>query len=155
MSASRGCGTFVALMRNVLPYALLAVAQMARAQASMNAELNDVWAAAGEPGWGMQIVEQGDIAFTTLFVNDATGRPTFYTSFLSPDTGNVWSGDLFETKGPYFGSSSYDTSLFGVRRVGSLKFTKTTSSTAALAAAPRAAARTARSSSAPATCAGA
>src|SRR5262249_40398418 len=74
--------------------ALLAISQAAHAQSPFNAELNDVWATPGENNWGLQLVEQGDLAFGTLFVNDAAGRPTFYWAFLAPGPGQTWSGDL-------------------------------------------------------------
>src|SRR3954447_23657115 len=97
------------------------------AQTGFNAEINDVWATQPEPGWGLQIVEQGDIAFTTLFVNDAATRPTFFTAFMSRVGESAWTGDLIETKGPYFGSPNYDLQLFGARKVGSISFSKVTS----------------------------
>jgi hypothetical protein len=102
------------------------------AQSSFNAEVNDVWATDSEPGWGLQIVEQGNIAFSTLFVNDAANRPTFLTAFLTESPPDVWTGDLIETHGPWFGSAVYDTQQFNARKAGVLKFTKTSSSTATL-----------------------
>ena len=105
---------------------------MSSAQAIFNAEVNDVWATAGESGWGLQIVEQGEIAFTTLFVNDASTRPTFFTAFMTRSGTSAWSGDLIETKGPYFGSAGYDLQLFGARKAGTINFTKLTSGSAKL-----------------------
>ena len=133
MATIRGRPNSLPWLRLLALFCAMLVAPLAMsAQATFNAELNDVWASPGEPGWGLQIVEQGAISFATLFVNDAGGRPTFFTAFLSPGAASARTGDLIETNGPYFGSASYDPALFGARRVGALTFTPVNSSTATL-----------------------
>ena len=69
-----------------------------------------MWGTPGEPGWGMQINDQGTIPYVTLFVYNAAGQPTFYATYLTHPSDAVWTGDLFETHGPYFGSALYDVS---------------------------------------------
>jgi hypothetical protein len=60
-----------------------------------------------ESGWGMQLVERGTIIFATLFVYDPSGAPTWYVAtmpFISNNPNNVWTGDLYATTGPWFGT---------------------------------------------------
>src|SRR5438067_967897 len=66
---------------------------------------SDLWYIVAESGWGMQLVQRGDIIFATLFVYDPSGAPTWYVATLAPTvTPLVWSGDLLATTGPWFGT---------------------------------------------------
>ena len=68
-------------------------------------DINDIWWPDGEPGWGIQFVQNAELAFATMYVYGANGQPTFYVAVLdnmSPGSG-VWSGPLSATTGPWFG----------------------------------------------------
>ena len=87
--------------------------------------INDLWFPPDEGGWGLNLIEQGDTAFATLFVYDAQNRPHWYSaSRLVAGTLNgrpSWSGSLEESAGPYFGGA-FDPSQVSRRIVGSLTF---------------------------------
>jgi hypothetical protein len=87
--------------------------------------INDLWFPAHEAGWGLNMIEQGDTAFATLFVYDAKNRPHWYSasnlkSSLSGATA-TWSGTLEESTGPYLGAA-FDPSAVTRRAVGTLTF---------------------------------
>jgi hypothetical protein len=85
-------------------------------------DYSDLWWTASESGWGLQLVRGGDVMFATMFVYDASMRPTFFTATLSM-SGPAWTGALFETSGPFFASASFDASKVTLRSVGALTFT--------------------------------
>jgi hypothetical protein len=96
-------------------------------QVSFTTDPGDLWWNPAESGWGMQIVAEGDTSFATLFVYDAAGQPTFFTATLSLVAAPTWSGDLYRTTGPYFGAASFNPALVGLRKAGTLTFTRTSS----------------------------
>lgn len=71
---------------------------------------NDLWYVPSEAGWGLNVIEQGDTLFASLFVYDAQGRPHWYSASDLRLLGDVvdgdvtFSGDLTESTGPYFGA---------------------------------------------------
>jgi hypothetical protein len=100
---------------------------MASAQAAFSTDASDLWWNPAESGWGMQIVEEGDASFATLFVYDAGGVPTFYSATLTLALSQAWTGDLYRTTGPYFGAASFDPAQVQLRKAGALSFTRTSS----------------------------
>jgi hypothetical protein len=85
------------------------------------ADAADLWWIPQEAGWGMQIVQGGDVLFATLFVYDAAGQPTFFTATLET-TPQGWSGDLYRTTGPYFGAPNFDPTTVTLTKVGTMSF---------------------------------
>jgi hypothetical protein len=87
--------------------------------------INDLWFPPNEGGWGLNLIEQGDMAFATLFVYDAQNRPHWYSaSQLAAGTSGgrpSWSGSLEESTGPYFGGS-FNASAVTRRVVGTMTF---------------------------------
>jgi hypothetical protein len=92
--------------------------------------VNDLWFPTDEAGWGVNLIEQGDSIFATLFVYDAQGRPHWYSaSQLVRDGayyGANWNGALYESTGPYFGTS-FNAAAVTRRQVGTMGFTITDS----------------------------
>jgi hypothetical protein len=86
---------------------------------------NGMWFPPNESGWGVNIIEQGDTIFASLFVYDAQRRPHWYTGSALTRSGTgegaVFSGPLYETTGPYFGGS-FDPSAVTHREVGTMSF---------------------------------
>jgi len=122
---------YARLCRAILWCISFHAASAAFAQASFSPDSSDLWWNPAESGWGMQIVEEGNASFATLFVYDASGMPTFYTATLSL-AAQSWSGDLYRSTGPYFGAASFDPALVGLRKVGTLTFTRLSSDSATL-----------------------
>ena len=88
---------------------------------------NDLWFPANESGWGVNILEQGETIFATLFVYDAQGKPRWYSasdlkrigSEFDPQASFV--GALQESTGPYFGTS-FNAAAVTRRNVGTMSF---------------------------------
>jgi hypothetical protein len=85
----------------------------------------DLWWVPSESGWGVNIIEQGDVLFTTFFVYDANGRAKWYSASLfyagnSPnvDASGRYTGTVYESSGPYFGGSTFNPNLVTRRAVG-------------------------------------
>ena len=94
-----------------------------------------LWLHPNEAGWGLNVIQQGSVAFATLFTYDASRQPLWLLMSggqLQPD-GVTFTGDLFRTTGPGFnalpfpsiGSSNYS-------RVGSMTMTLTHANSAQL-----------------------
>ena len=87
---------------------------------SFSTDQSDLWYVESESGWGMQLVQRGNVIFATLFVYDRNGSPVWYTATLRlTATELVWSGDLYITTGPWF-AFGFDPALVGYRKVGTM-----------------------------------
>lgn len=86
---------------------------------SYSTDQSDLWYIPAESGWGMQLVQRGELIFATLFVYDAAGNPTWYVATLAPTAPFVWSGDLYSTHGTWFGAP-WNPAAFGGGIVGSM-----------------------------------
>ena len=115
-----------------LSCASIHLSSVAFGQVPFTTDPSDLWWNSAESGWGMQIVAEGDASFATLFVYDAGGLPTFFTATLSLVAAPTWAGDLYRTSGPYFGAATFNPALVGLRKVGTLTFTRTSSDAATL-----------------------
>lgn len=87
---------------------LAAFAQPASAT-TFSTDFTDLWSNASEQGWGINLIQQGDVIFATLFVYDTDRSPRWYVasnlSATGPATGSTlaFSGNLYQTSGPWFG----------------------------------------------------
>ena len=90
----------------------------------------DLWFPRNEPGWGLNIIEQGDTLFGTLFVYDAQGRPRWYSASnlqyeqcappdAASDCRGRYRGALVESTGPYFGTA-FNPAAVQRRQVGTM-----------------------------------
>ncbi len=86
---------------------------------SYSTDYTDLWWNASESGWGMNVVQQYDTLFVTLYVYGADGTPRWY--FASGLTGsqNSYSGALFSTTGPAF-SGPFNPASVSVFPVGNM-----------------------------------
>ena len=105
---------------------LLAVPS-ASAFAASGYDYSDSWWTPAESGWGLQLVQQRDIVFATLYVYGADGTPRWYSGAL-PFTGLTpqtrapnYEGDLYQTTGPWFGTVAFAPSAVVYRRVGTMR----------------------------------
>jgi hypothetical protein len=104
--------------------AVLAVALLAGpAGASSNSsEITDMWWNPSESGWGVNIILQNNVAFMTFFVYDTNQNPVWYTAQLSAQSGGVFAGPLYATKGPWFGGP-FPPANVTIRQAGTVTFT--------------------------------
>jgi hypothetical protein len=83
------------------------------------------WAAPGgsEPGWGVNLTQQGTTIFATWFTYDANTNP-LWLSVTAAQTGpKTYAGTLYRTNGPAFGSVPFDPTKVGHAAVGTANFT--------------------------------
>jgi hypothetical protein len=115
--------------------AALAVAQPARAT-TYSTDFTDLWFIPAESGWGLNLIQQNQTMFATLFVYDTTTAPHWYVaSDLEPTTsGNTtaWTGTLYSTTGPYFGAVPFNPNNVVSTVVGTMNITFTSDTTASL-----------------------
>jgi len=103
-----------------LVFALSCIAPHAIAT-SYSTDQSDLWYIATESGWGMQLVQRGSVIFATLFVYGPSTAPTWYVATMNPTAAPFeWSGDLYATTGPWFGTSPFDPALVKATPVGTM-----------------------------------
>jgi hypothetical protein len=80
------------------------------AASTFSIDYTDLWGG-GQPnptenGWGLNLIQQGDIIFATMFVYGSDNTARWYSaSALAPSGGSTtWTGQLAQTSGPYFGA---------------------------------------------------
>jgi len=118
----------LALVALILAFASSAIPVSAT---SYSTDQSDLWWAdppSSENGWGFQIVQRGSTIFITMFVYGppavpgSAGAPIWYVATMTPTPPGsfVWSGDLYVTTGPWFGTVPYNPALFSLRKVGTM-----------------------------------
>ena len=102
-----------------------AFAPAARAT-NVTTDVTDVWWPDAEAGWGIQLIQNADIIFATMFVYGTSNQPVFYVATLAnpPSSTGVWTGTLFVSHGPYFGGP-WSPALVGEVPVGTMTFALT------------------------------
>jgi hypothetical protein len=98
-------------------------------------DYGDIWynaPAESQSGWGVNIAQQGDVLFATMFVYGADGTPRWYVAPSVAATGaNAFSGGLFTVAtGTWFGAPW--TGVSGARSVGNIAFTFDTATTGSM-----------------------
>jgi hypothetical protein len=76
-----------------------------------------------ESGWGMNFVQQGDIAFATLFTYDSSGVPMwlFMSGGTRQGSGDTFSGPLYRATGPAFFTNPFPSiGLANLTQVGTM-----------------------------------
>lgn len=89
--------------------------------------MSDLWLAAGESGWGVNMVGQGDNMFATVFAYGPDRKAKWYSipdlaltgRSGAPAERGTYSGTVYETTGPWFGIRPFDPSKVTRRQVGS------------------------------------
>ncbi|MFO1415699.1 MAG: hypothetical protein U1F10_17750 [Burkholderiales bacterium] len=98
---------------------MLAVAPPALATTSV--DYGDQWAAPGETGWGLNLAQQADVLFATLFVYGAGEQAVWYSATLTYQATIAgaarYAGTLYQTSGSPLGKP-YDPALLRYREVG-------------------------------------
>lgn len=84
-------------------------------------EQSDLWYIPAESGWGMQLVQRGEVIFATLFVYGPNGTPTWFSATMNPTaTPYQSSGDLYATTGPWFGTVPFNPATVVETKVGTM-----------------------------------
>lgn len=93
---------------------------MPTAATSWSTDQSDLWWNASESGWGIQFVQRGSAIFATMFVYGSSGNPTWYTATMEWLGNYNWSGDLYLTNGPWFGTVPFNPAGVTARKVGTM-----------------------------------
>lgn len=109
------------------PWGRIALARRDAGVAEGNGWRTDLWFPPDESGWGLNVIEQADTIFTTMFVYDAAGASHWYVgsqllrSAPRADGTSVYSGPLYEATGPYY-AVPFNASAVARRQVGNIAF---------------------------------
>lgn len=70
------------------------------------ATYQDLWSNPNEPGWGVNIAQQGDILFATWFVYGTDNKPVWYVMSEGRKSvaGEVFTGIIYELRGSFLGA---------------------------------------------------
>jgi hypothetical protein len=134
-----GCALLDLSMTRLLHLAaitLLAAAVLPAQATTYSTDHTDLWFNPSESGWGLNLIQQNQTMFGTLFVYDTTTAPHWYVaSDLEPGTSGSqtsWQGTLFSTTGPFFGATSFNPSSVISTVVGTMTINFTSDTTATL-----------------------
>lgn len=114
-------------MKRLLAALALFAATAANAS-TITTDFTDLWYAQGEDGWGVNLVQQEDTIFATLYVYDNTNTPMWYVAsgvtYLGSQGGQLtFQGPLYQTTGPYFGNIAFNPANVTIAQVGTFTFT--------------------------------
>jgi hypothetical protein len=83
--------------------------------------VQDLWINPAEAGWGINLTQQENTVFATLFTYGADRRDLWLLmSGGTMDSGGQVTGDLFRTRGPRFDSSNWSATPIGYTKVGTM-----------------------------------
>lgn len=73
---------------------------------TFSVDYTDLWYNPSENGWGLNLIQQNNAIFATLFVYGSDNTARWYVaSDLESSNGTNFTGVLYRTTGPYFGAS--------------------------------------------------
>jgi hypothetical protein len=124
-------------LKTILAAGLACAATLSHATTTVTTDFSDLWYNQSEPGWGVNVIQQKDTLFVTLFVYGTNAQPAWYVASgarLSSTSGGTltFSGPLYQTSGPWFGDRPFITSMVTARQVGTLTFSASQISNASL-----------------------
>ncbi len=123
--------TMTSLVRRLAAALLVSLGFALPASATTaSTDFTDLWWNPSENGWGLNIIQQSDVAFATLFVYGADNSARWYVASSLQGSGSGFSGTLYQTTGPAF-SGAFNPASVTVTPVGSmtLNFSSATSGT--------------------------
>lgn len=97
----------------------------AQADLGKATNLQDLWWAApagSEPGWGVNLTQQGSVLFATWFTYDAARNPLWLSATASQTGPATYHGTLYQSSGPPFDGGSFDPTLVVRTPVGDASF---------------------------------
>ena len=87
-----------------------------------------LWWNPAESGWGMNVIQQEQILFVTLFIYGANNAPTWYVgsnvAFVSANSAGdrTYAGELYVTTGTPFSTTPFNPGAFSIQPVGNITF---------------------------------
>jgi hypothetical protein len=105
---------------------------------STSTDYTGLWWNSAESGWGMNVIQQEQILFITLFIYGAGNAPTWYVASnvaftsVNPAGDRTYTGQLFATTGTPFGTVPFLPSSITVTQPGNITFVGKADGTATL-----------------------
>jgi len=109
-----------ALLRNYALFVVLCIAAWDARATAFTTDQSDLWFIPAESGWGMQLVQRDSTIFSTLFVYGPNNQPTWYVATMQYTSNLTWTGPLYATTGPWFGTVPFSPSSVNAVQVGSM-----------------------------------
>jgi hypothetical protein len=83
---------------------------LSAAASTFSIDYSDLWGggqpAPTEQGWGLNLIQQGDVIFGTMFVYGTDNTARWFSVTLNPTGGTTtWTGQLDQTTGSYYGTT--------------------------------------------------
>jgi hypothetical protein len=129
----------IARLRRLAAFLCLALAAALPARAtSYSVDFTDIWWNAAESGWGLNVIQQQELLFVTLYHYGADNSPRwFVASGLAPVTPQPagltrFTGTLYQTAGPYYGLGSFNPASVTTTPVGTMTLSFNSPSTGTL-----------------------
>jgi len=82
-------------------------------------DYTDLWWNPNENGWGINLIQQSEVIFATMFVYGADNTARWYVASALSGSQTTFSGALYQTTGPYFGAA-FNPAAVGVTNVGTM-----------------------------------
>lgn len=98
---------------------------------TFSTDYTDLWWNQAENGWGLNIVQQYETLFATLYVYGTDNTPRWYFASDMKGTPTFFSGSLYRTTGPAF-SATFNPTAVTVTPVGTMNITFATATTGTL-----------------------
>jgi hypothetical protein len=94
---------------------------------STSTDYSALWWNASESGWGMNVMQEEQILFITLFIYGPNGAPTWYSATATFASANAagdrtYTGDLYATTGTPFSTTPFNPGATTAQKVGSVQF---------------------------------
>ena len=120
------------LLRRILAVVATALALPASAS-TYSTHYTDLWYLPTESGWGVNVIQQYDTIFTTLFVYGPDNSPRWYVgpAVRAQGTSGQFTGALYSTVGTSL-SAPWNPANYAFTQVGSVTFTFNTPTTGTL-----------------------
>lgn len=114
-------------MKKILAASLACLAAAGAQATSVTPDFTDLWWNPAESGWGMNLIQQSDVLFATLFVYGPDRNPTWFTGSDMQYQGivngeHVFSGALYRTTGTNFSDSTFSAAQGTNVAVGTIVF---------------------------------
>lgn len=115
-------------MCRLLSLFVLAGSLLLAGAARADTDYSDIWYEGdAHTGWGVNLAQNDNVIFVTFFVYDQNKNPTWFGGSMSRVVDGKYTGPLYTTKGPYFGTEPFDSTQVTNQVVGAMTFTATES----------------------------
>jgi hypothetical protein len=98
---------------------------------SSGVDFTDLWYNPAESGWGVNLIQQNNVIFATLFVYGTDSSARWFVASSLVGGGNTFTGQLYQTTGPAF-SGTFNPGAVTTTPVGNMTFNFTSVSTGTL-----------------------